>query len=213
MGTRNITRIRKDGELKACQYGQWDGYPTSAGRHILEFIAGSDMAAFAEKVAGCTLTNTSGDPEAERFFTGTPADAAVKEVFDAYDELMYGGKLEIEDYRLKAEAVQRRLLRRFGAGLYASYLVATRDTGYRILDVIDEFGPQALYCDDYLLMEECDWQIEAINEVDLDARAVRMEYHGCRREFSFGDIRSMDVAGEMESFEAEADRLDAFDAA
>ena len=213
MGTRNITRVRMGGELKVCQYGQWDGHPTSAGRHILEFIAGGDMAAFAEKVAGCTLTNMSRDPDAERYYTSAPVTPGVKEVFDAYGELMYGGKLEIEDYSLKAEEVQKRLLRRFGADLYASYLVATRNTGYEILDVIDEFGPQALYCDDYLLMEECDWQIEAINEVDLDARAVRMEYHGCRREFAFGEIRAMDIAGEMESFEAEADRLDEPDAA
>ena len=195
------------GELKVCQYGQWDGHPISAGRHILEFIAGHDMEAFAGKVAGCTLTNTSRGPDAERYYTSAPATPGVKEVFAEYHALTFGGKLEIEDPCQKAEEVQKRLRRRFGVELYASYLVATRDTGYAILDVIDEFGPQALYCDDYLLMEECDWQIEAINEVDLDARAVRMEYHGCRREFTFGEIPAMDIAGEMESFEAEADRL------
>jgi len=39
MGTRNITKVVKDGKTVVAQYGQWDGYPEYSGRVALEFLS------------------------------------------------------------------------------------------------------------------------------------------------------------------------------
>ena len=41
MGTRNLTTIKYNGETKAAQYGQWDGYPSGIGIDILETLRAS----------------------------------------------------------------------------------------------------------------------------------------------------------------------------
>ena len=38
MGTRHLTVVIKDNEIKLSQYGQWDGYFTYSGTKFLEFI-------------------------------------------------------------------------------------------------------------------------------------------------------------------------------
>lgn len=38
MGTRNLTIVKHNEEIKVAQYCQWDGYPDSAGLHILNFL-------------------------------------------------------------------------------------------------------------------------------------------------------------------------------
>lgn len=39
MGTRHLILVQSDNDLKLCQYGQWDGYPTGQGEKIRQFIA------------------------------------------------------------------------------------------------------------------------------------------------------------------------------
>lgn len=38
MGTRNLTVVIKDNEIKLSQYGQWDGYFSYSGKKFLEFV-------------------------------------------------------------------------------------------------------------------------------------------------------------------------------
>jgi hypothetical protein len=38
MGTRNLTVLVHEGEVKICQYGQWDGYPDGQGVVALNFL-------------------------------------------------------------------------------------------------------------------------------------------------------------------------------
>lgn len=38
MGTRNLTMVIKNDEMKVAQYGQWDGYPEGLGVQVLNFV-------------------------------------------------------------------------------------------------------------------------------------------------------------------------------
>ena len=40
MGTRHLTVVIKDNEIKLSQYGQWDGYFIYTGVKFLEFVKG-----------------------------------------------------------------------------------------------------------------------------------------------------------------------------
>ena len=64
MGTRNLTCVVKGGEYKIAQYGQWDGYPTGAGKKILNFLKNANLEIFSEKVSQLRFVTAE---EAERF--------------------------------------------------------------------------------------------------------------------------------------------------
>lgn len=51
MGTRNLTVVVLDGEVKVAQYGQWDGYPAGQGATALTFLKNANIDVFKEKVS------------------------------------------------------------------------------------------------------------------------------------------------------------------
>lgn len=53
MGTRNLTLVQLDGKYHVAQYGQWDGYPSSQGATILDFLATVDLEQFKAKLRLC----------------------------------------------------------------------------------------------------------------------------------------------------------------
>jgi len=70
MGTRNLTVIIKDGQIRLSQYCQWDGYFTGAGVEFLQFVKGNlqdkskrkmkyRIEKFAEKVECLEQVNES----------------------------------------------------------------------------------------------------------------------------------------------------------
>jgi len=51
MGTRNLTAVKSNGEIKVAQYGQWDGYPAGVGQDIVNFlIGGIDLDTLRERL-------------------------------------------------------------------------------------------------------------------------------------------------------------------
>lgn len=56
MGTRNLTVVVSDGQIKVAQYGQWDGYPSGQGATILEFLRNlKSFELFKKRVNKCTF--------------------------------------------------------------------------------------------------------------------------------------------------------------
>ena len=56
MGTRHITVVVKNNEVRVAQYGQWDGYPGGAGLSILRFLQhnnGENISLLDEKIDLC----------------------------------------------------------------------------------------------------------------------------------------------------------------
>jgi len=74
MGTRGLTVIKIDGEIKVAQYGQWDHCPDGQGTDILELLRGiiesGELEAFKTKVKALnwltedqiTKMNEDGEP-------------------------------------------------------------------------------------------------------------------------------------------------------
>lgn len=60
MGTRNLTVVIQNNEVRVAQYGQWDGYPSGQGANIVEFIlekldTESKLDDFQKKIASLSF--------------------------------------------------------------------------------------------------------------------------------------------------------------
>ena len=69
MGTRHLTCVVIDDQIKVAQYGQWDGYPTGQGEIIREFLSreGMDMPRFEKNVRACSWLTESDREEISKF--------------------------------------------------------------------------------------------------------------------------------------------------
>ena len=50
MGTRNLTVVIKDNQVKLSQYGQWDGYFRVTGKKFINFVKNTDLKDFSKKI-------------------------------------------------------------------------------------------------------------------------------------------------------------------
>ena len=189
MGTRNITKVVHGGKVKLCQYGQWDGYPTITGVEVLEFVKNGDFEALKECHLSVLDDNTT--------TTGFPKNATLKTMFDVEQTIMFGGDLSYEE---RKEKCRKELIQEFGEDNFVKFLLASRDTGAEILKEIKK--PVKTYAQAYVYqLEKPDWQIEAINVINLDKEEVLMMWHDQEMTIPFSAISSMDIYKAMEEFE------------
>lgn len=90
MGTRNITRVRSNGEVKINQYCQWDGYPTGRGLDVLKFCRDlakdGRVSELKDYLETTSLINANKADYNNHTYTGAPYFSKTGEVFDfVYD--------------------------------------------------------------------------------------------------------------------------------
>ena len=203
MGTRNITRVKSDGQLKVCQYCQWDGYPTGAGADIIRFIRDSDDVRMAERLGHVTLNVSHEGDEGLFFPTGTPADDTLQAI--GKDEWPARKRAQREavskgignlraEYDFVSSRTNELLAEMYGEGELLRFLLATRDTGCKVLPLIyGSEGDIETWTTDYLMGNDVDWNIEAVWELDYDGRVLRGNWHGRKWEWTFDELREMDT--------------------
>ena len=155
MGTRNITRVISEGQLKVCQYCQWDGYPTSAGKEIVDFIRSSDDEKMVQQLRRITLVDNVS--EGRQFFTGAPYFEEASDIESDKFDFMCAATQNRKVYdpywydRAKARA-NEMLVEKYGECLIERWRIAIRDTGNGILNIIyDTDHDLTVWTEDYLL--------------------------------------------------------------
>jgi hypothetical protein len=171
MGTRNITIIKYEGKERVRQYGQWDGYPTCALANIVDFL----------KTEGAI----------EKLKANLPKVVMVPEEYSIYprefDEICKA--YYKVGYHKDINELKNALAEKTGFDKSAifKYFLATRDTGYQIPNVLimeeadnaEDIVVQKAYTD------KLDWQIEAVNVIDLDRNVIRSYWSDSMKEWAF----------------------------
>jgi hypothetical protein len=67
MGTRNLTVLVSEGEIKIAQYGQWDGYPDYMGINILKFLREFDVEIMKKQVKNVIFVDDNKQKEIDLY--------------------------------------------------------------------------------------------------------------------------------------------------
>lgn len=79
MGTRNLTMVQFNNEIKVAQYGQWDGYPSGQGITVLRFCKEeNNIAKLREKMPMVSFLNNEGIGEFNRLLGEKDPNALYK---------------------------------------------------------------------------------------------------------------------------------------
>lgn len=152
MGTRNITMVVSNGEMKVAQYGQWDGYPEGNGLVVFSFlkklIRKNRLNEFKDIVNKCSYIT----------------DEKIKEY---YKEL----GVDVETQKFITLEIANEFKKR--------HPQLDRDMGADILEYLLECGPEELKDDKNFVNDSlfCEWGYL----IDLDNEVMEV-YKGYNKE-------------------------------
>lgn len=149
MGTRNLTCVALDGELKVAQYGQWDGYPSFQGKIVMQFVKNTllekdNIDIFRGKVSALT--------EYEESAVETLWRKAEKERAKYRKRLNTERNIPDGEYNIDVELKVNKFMPE-------NYPAITRDTGAKILQAVfddktggkiilnKDFAADSLFCE------------------------------------------------------------------
>lgn len=127
MGTRNLTIVKHNGEVKVAQYGQWDGYPEGQGATVYGFVQGEG-----------NLTRLTANLDKCRWATEADYDAVYRAI--GADESGFMTLEQSDHFERIAPALHRNL------GAEVLSLIANAN-GEVILRDESEFLADTLFCE------------------------------------------------------------------
>lgn len=212
MGTRHKVKVLKGNRIIINQYGQWDGYPTEAGKVITHFLKDKDNIDFLKNIKD--KFEYKNEEEQRNFIFGEMTmnpEEAYREIYKfIYDSDQYFEKEETGEKVRWCDISQKQLInegyKKFGFEATAYYMMITRDTGYKIFDTIKELN--RLEPDKTIPVFKSDyegWDIEARYTVNLDKNKLKIEWHDRILEY---DLDNLPSDKEFEDFEEETRRID-----
>ena len=179
MGTRHFVEVISDGKKVISQYGQWDGYPTTAGVVICDFIKNHDMDEF-KKILG--RLEPAGSPDE---FQWTECCFGAEHPYSDIQRFCSNYKAERKFEYTILELV-RACVDAFGPDVTKTYFMITRDTGYNILDILcvlnDLLDTEAKI--PVFTSERGDevpgnsYWLEALYVINLDTKVLTINWHG-----------------------------------
>lgn len=186
MGTRNVTIIIKNGETKVRQYGQWNGYPTTAISALCKVLKDEEMlAALNQNVQRCKLI---AEDEVMRWREADMLRNAANSFERITDYLRAQGKSHF-DFSSEKEWVEN-ICQAFPREDVQFYELQCRDTGFYIAEAIATCGFEG-----ELLVPDCGITdvvggIAAVNIIDLDQRMLFANWRGIHSRWSFDALPS-----------------------
>ena len=140
MGTRHIVEVIRKGKPVIRQYGQWDGYAATAGYTLRNFIKENGKERLDKILDKVEPINNIAH--------GNEPDMLITNKAHILESMMTSFDKEIAEYRDKIKsmgifdidmhiALVPVLVEKFGFDRTAKYYTLTRDTGYKVLDVLN----------------------------------------------------------------------------
>ena len=157
MGTRHLTVVIKDNEIKLSQQGQWDGYFTYSGTKFLEFVK-ENLQSKSKKKQKYHI-ETFG----EKIDTLKKVDEKTYQEFIAIkDKYGFDNTLNKSEFAIPFDIMFPQL---------------SRDTGVEILDIIDKLQPY-MFNPNYKFPVILDFDgvgcTEFVNVINLDTQEIYM---------------------------------------
>ena len=157
MGTRHLTVVIKDNEIKLSQYGQWDGYFTYSGTKFLEFVKEN-------------LQSKSKKKQKYRIETFGEKIDTLKKV----DEKTYQEFIAIKDKYGFDNTLNKS---QFAIPFDIMFPQFSRDTGVEILDIIMKIQPY-MFNSNYKFPVILEFDgvgcTEFVNVINLDTEEIYM---------------------------------------
>ena len=157
MGTRHLTVVIKDNEIKLSQYGQWSGYFTYSGTNFLEFVKEN-------------LQSKSKKKQKYRIATFGEKVELLKQVDEKTMQ-------EVRAIREKYDFDNTLNKSEFAIPFDIMFPQFSRDTGVEILDIIDKLQPY-MFNPSYKFPVILDFDrvgcTEFVNVINLDTEEIYM---------------------------------------